>query len=614
MHTGIVKIMKLIVNRIVKVYTLIIDYLYIAFLGVIGFMQYLFLRLSHYLAFALFIGILLISRNLPVYDLQQFLSVYSVYLLEAVFILFIALFFLNIKYFRAILKKIEARYKVLVLVVAIAGILLASFMAPRVHRIYYDEDIYNNIGQCIADGRKAVLCNEGYYENNILRIVQGEYNKQPQGYPYLTSVVFRLFGTNELFIFILNNILLGLAAVVLFFIVFLLFTDVFAALTASLAYILIPVNLHWFNTCAVEPSTAFFMTLTILTLLVYIKNRKPVTLFLFITTFAFTLNFRPESVLLVLVIEFILLLNESYIWTKKTRLKDTIIFTNINRKNLKFSYIAWVVLFLLASGFILHLFSVWDNSWGASGEKLSMNDFNRNLFTNSIFYINNLKFPILFTLFAVIGLIFYDNRHYIKEKLIVLLWFLLFWGVFLFFYAGSYEYGQDIRFSLLSFAPLSALIGLGTSSVRNLLKKRFRAISAVLLALIVFSFTWFIPFVRSIGDEAWAARTDHRYAVEFTGLLPPNSLVLTHNPNIFLLHKQSAVQSSVETYNPGIIESYLAGFKGGVYVHFNYWSNVDDPVQRSYTENILNAYNWQVIREYRYRNYQYGLYKIMGKL
>ena len=34
--------------------------------------------------------------------------------------------------------------------ISIAGLILVMFVAPREHRIYYDEDIYQNIGQNIA--------------------------------------------------------------------------------------------------------------------------------------------------------------------------------------------------------------------------------------------------------------------------------------------------------------------------------------------------------------------------------------------------------------------------------------------------------------------------------
>jgi hypothetical protein len=106
---------------------------------------------------------------------------------------------------------------------------------------------------------------------------------------------------------------------------------------------------------------------------------------------------------------------------------------------------------------------------------------------------------------------------------------------------------------------------------------------------------------------------DHKYAMEFIKLLPENSIIFTHNPNMFLINKQSAIQTSSETYKPGTIEQLRQRFKGGVYVHFNYWSSVSySKLQRDFTENILNKYDYTILEEHPYKTYKYGLYKITG--
>jgi hypothetical protein len=525
---------------------------------------------------------------------HTFLSIYYVYLLDLNFFLLVLALLLNYRHIREILAEIGRKYVAVAVLISIFGVMLTAYEAPRIHRIYYDEDIYNNIGQSIADKHRAVMCNEAYYENSELTIVGQEYNKQPIGWPYLVSIAFRLFGTNEVFAFMLNNLLYGLAALAVFLIVYLLFKDIFAGLTACLIYIFIPVNLHWFNTCAVEPSTAFFAASAVLAALIYIRNKKPVNLFLLTTALAFSFNFRPESFLIAGVIGLLFLLKDISILKRKE------------------FYICAALLLVLSSGIVIHLQAVKEQNWGATGPKFSPAYFADNFKANSVFYYNNKAFPLLFLIFAVTGLLFYRNRAYIKEKITVLSWFLAFWGIFLFFYAGSYKFGQDVRFSLLSYTPLAIFAGLGVSFIKNLLENKVKSIAVILILLIMFNFTWFLPFVRAEGEEAWEARTGHKYAVEFANLLPDNSIIFTHTPNVFLLNKRSAIQTSSETYNPGLVENYLSRFKGGVYVDFNYWSNVQDAVERGFTETILNRYNYETIREHYYRNYKYGLYKITG--
>jgi 4-amino-4-deoxy-L-arabinose transferase-like glycosyltransferase len=439
------------------------------------------------------------------------------------------------------------------------------------------------------------MCNEGYYENGELTVIEEEYNKQPPGYPYLISVIFRTFGTNELFTFILNNILFGLMVPLIFLISFLLFKDIFASLTACLTYILIPVNLQWFNTCAVEPSTVFFTSLAILASLIYLRDKRPVNLLFFISCLAFSLSFRTESFLVIGVVFLIYLIKEPGVFKKKEL------------------YLFGILFFFLASAIILHLYSVRGQSWGAQGAKISLDYLPYNFFTNSVFYFNNIHFPLLFSIFGLIGLFFYKVKEKFKDKLVLLIWFLTFWGIFLFFYAGSYRFGQDVRYSILSYPVLSIFAGLGLSYIENRFKNKVKSLKAFIIFLIIFNFTWFLPFIKAEGEEAWAARNDHKYAAEFARLLPNNSIVFTHTPNIFLLNKKSAIQSSAETNNPGKAKRLANRFKGGVYVHYNFWSNVEDPVQKRFTENILNRYEHKTIKEYYYRNYKYGLYKIIDR-
>jgi len=530
--------------------------------------------------------------------LQSFLSTYYVYLLEVNFFLLIVAFIFSFKHIKKIFAEIESKYLILLAFISVLGICATAFVVPRTHRIFYDEDIYNSIAQNIAHHKKAVMCNEGYYENNELRVIGEEYNKQPQGYPYLISVIFRTFGTNELFTFILNNIIFGLMVIVIFLISYLLFKDIFASLIACLSYILIPVNIQWFNTCAVEPSTVFFTSLAVLASLVYLRDKKPINLLFVVTSLAFSLNFRTESFLVIPIVGLIYLIKEPGIFKRKE------------------FYAFGILLFFLSTAIILHLYSVRGESWGAEGAKISLDYFLYNLKTNSLFYFNNKEFPVIFSIFAIIGLFFYKNRVYIKEKIILFGWFLTFWGVFLFFYAGSYEFSQglSIRFSLLSYVPLAIFIGVGVTSIGKLLEKKIKSIKIILILLIILSFTWFLPFIRSkTKGESELCRMDRKYAMEFASLLPLNSIIYTHNPNMFLTNKKSAIQTSSETYNPGIIERHLYRFKGGVYVHYNYWSNVGyDDLQREFTANILEKYDYKIIKEYHYKNHKYGLYKIIG--
>ena len=86
---------------------------------------------------------------------------------------------------------IDRRVWILVVLIFVLGTYLRVSVAPNTHRLYYDEDIYLNIGQNIAKEGRTILCNYG----NRQKCVEGIYNKQPNGYPFLMSFIF--FGGGE---------------------------------------------------------------------------------------------------------------------------------------------------------------------------------------------------------------------------------------------------------------------------------------------------------------------------------------------------------------------------------------------------------------------------------
>src|SRR6185503_1990817 len=58
-------------------------------------------------------------------------------------------------------------------------------LVPRTNRIYYDEQIYQNVGQNLADLKLAQMCNDGTVQDGRLRCSSGQYNKQPYAYPHV---------------------------------------------------------------------------------------------------------------------------------------------------------------------------------------------------------------------------------------------------------------------------------------------------------------------------------------------------------------------------------------------------------------------------------------------
>ena len=511
--------------------------------------------------------------------------------LEINFLLIIIGIALNIKTFKALLSGISLRQWYLVSAIVVIGIVMATFVAPRVHRIFYDENIYLNIGQTMAAQKKAAMCAEGYNTYGEYHCVQLEHNKQPYAFPHLISIVYRIFGASELASFLFNNFIFGLSIFTSFMLGFLFFKRFSAGVYSALIYSLIPENIIWANTTSVEPGAALFSGLVMVAGLIFLKEKRVKTLFLLSVLLSYSMQFRTESILILLVIGLLFLLYD----------RDTLKDTN--------TYLFLALAFALFIPHIVQLYAVRGETWGSSGPRMSLIYLFNNFKVNSLFYLENMKFPLLYTLLLGIGIAFKRN---LKEKLILITWFLLFWGIFLFFYAGSYTFGQDVRFSLVSYMPLSLLAGLGIVRLEEYFKAKglIHIFRVAAVAVILVSFTGFMPHVRTVGEEACQARADHRYAQEMAKHLPENSIVLTHNPNMFLLWGKNAAQAAIATNNEQAMNHFFQRYTGGVYFHYNYWCNTDDPREQTFCRNILNKYEHKALVEHKERGYTFILYQL----
>ncbi len=189
---------------------------------------------------------------------------------------------------------------------------------------------------------------------------------------------------------------------------------------------------------------------------------------------------------------------------------------------------------------------------------------------------------------------------------------MLFFAIDLLFYAGSYNYGADVRYSLMTYPPLAILGGLGLARIVRWAHRVHPVLPAhaAVIAALAFQFLWYTPIVRATTEEAWAARADVRFARSFVPSLPRNSYVLTHNPGMFHVWGINAGQMSLIVSNPSYLGYLTNRYAGGVYVHWNFWCNVQDPVQREFCRHALEKSPAEMVREYRERDQRYAMYRL----
>jgi hypothetical protein len=369
-----------------------------------------------------------------------------------------------------------------------------------------------------------------------------------------------------------------------------LFADRTAALFAAMVLLLIPEQLAWSASAAVEPTASLACISALLAAAWFAHARSDVSLAGTAIAAAYAVQFRAESLLIVAVVGLLL-------WQRAP--------DEFRRRR-----ILWAgLLFLaLAAVHIGHLAAVRNEGWGTAGQRLSMDYASQNLRVNGWFFLADRRFPAAFTVLALAG--WFVPRAQAGRSAIAL-YFALFFGITLFFYAGSYDYGADVRYSLATYPPLAVLAGLGAARLSRWLERFIPGFAAgALLTAAACQFAWvYLPVVRSRSDSAWAARADVDFAHAFAASLPHNAYVLTHNPGMFHVWGVNAGQMSLAASSEAV-DALAARFAGGVYLHWNYWCNTEDRVQRALCAQIRDLRPVEQVVDHRVRDQYFVFFRI----
>ncbi len=502
-------------------------------------------------------------------------------------------FIWSFKDFRNLFKKIDRKTWIALLLIFLVGFSLRVFVAPQVHRLYYDEDIYLDIGYNIAKNGKASYCTYGNQE----ACYEAFYMKQPNGYPFLMSGVF-LFGGDESTAHCATAIISSLTIISIFFISYLLFKNKKISLFSTLIFSLVPVAIRWAPTTTSDTVFIFFTSLTVLGFLSYFKSDKTSILMFSFFSLAYAIQMRPEGLLLIILIIFMFLL------IKK----------NLLQSILKVDFLLILLVFsILIVPHLIHSNSVKDENWGTEGDKLGTEYIFDNFEDNGIFFFDNVRFPVFFTILAFLGLA-YDKMW--KKKLFLASWFLIFFGLYLLFYAGSFDYGVDVRFSLTMYVPIAILGGCGafliSKNINKVLKIFFdkKWISHIGLiaatVCVVSSFIPFIGFVSSTGERAWDARLCHDFLVEKLNELDDNCLIITMIPSVVEINGKNFMHT--EFVADQSLMNRLLTENNCVFYYEDYWTYVQ--FNQTYGKYIHDNYKLTIYDSVRVKGTEYTLYYI----
>lgn len=490
-------------------------------------------------------------------------------------------------------KKIKKSTWIILIIILLFGFYLRMFVAPQSHHIFFDEDIYLNIAQNIVNEGKACLCNYGNTENCFNCIS----NKQPYGLSAFYAIFFFLFGVSETVAVNVSIIIATFSILLVFLVSYLLFRKEKISVYSALVFTLIPIHIRWSVTQALGPLLVFFSLLTILLFLIYLEKRKVFILFAFFCTFAYTCQIRPESMLMAVVAASFFIF------------MDNKIFKTV--RDWKF-LIALALFLILILPTVEHTDNMKYDNWGASGNMFSKDIIKRNLADNSKFFVENTRFPLIFTIFSIIGIIF-GLYKYPKKIIPFIIWFLLFFAIFIPFYAGSFNYGKDVRFSLNLYPSVAIFCGLGFYLLNLILLKKFKqkkqfaelSIHILIMLLILLSFIPFIGLVSNYGEKGWDAKATHDFAVSEAQNIK-NCIVISKVPSMFLVEGVPSIQLFL------VSDKMMKLHKEYDCVMFyeGYWCINFPEDDEGVCSNFKNDHNLKIYKSSQTRDKTYTFYRV----
>ncbi len=470
---------------------------------------------------------------------------------------------------RRYLRGVDKRSLLILLVILIIAFSLRQFLVPHTHRVFFDEDLYLGVGNSLATEFRNILCNYG----TPTHCFDGILNKDPSGFPFLVSLIYRIVGPGEPQIFFLSTIVGTLTVFVVFLLVYFITRDKNISLIASFLFAITPIHLVWSGSTATEIFFTFFSLLSLSMMVLYLKSRRYMILLLSLASAAYSAQIRPEGIFFLFILGLFVLLMERNL-------------LRLLRSKKNWLSILFLVVLLMSQIMQLSIFK--NEDWGApDGKKFGLLYFEENSLPNISFWFTNKYHPLIFTILSIVGFI-YSIRKNLRLSLFLVLWWISYFVLFSSFYAGSFSSGGiGSRYIVMYFTPMIVFAAFGFNEIMNL-RRRYKFITIIsLLLIIAISFLPILPFITIPDQQAQYVRDMHDFVMEHVHDINSSCWVLTHNPSIFLVQRMNSLQTWYSSnkfvmdriYNKTNCVLWLEGawclfepHKSGVckYIHDNY--------------------------------------------
>jgi hypothetical protein len=366
---------------------------------------------------------------------------------------------------------------------ALAGLLASAIFLSPIHRLFFDEDLYINI----ASNLTRFPVNQVTVMGGPDDIQVSSYYKEPAGWPVLLSFALLAGGRREAVAFWFARLLFALALAAVYHLAREMLPTRRQAVLAAILFGAVPVC-FWYSVSAGTDIAAALMA--VLGMWGVITGNGPLAA----AGLAFAAQTRME--LLVLV---------PLVWLSR-------------RVSLKWKVVAGVLVAaeVVHVAWVMSVASMLERAEEVSAS-FSVAYIASNLRDNFRYlFISPFDFPLMISVLAVLaGLRKSWKRRFPWEEV----WIAVLFGVYLVFYAGSFNLNP--RYGIQILAPLTIL---AASFAARPIWIAALLISAMLPATQRYELT---PYLKAL-------EADHRFCAQFAAQLKPDDLVVSGQQEIFL--------------------------------------------------------------------------------
>lgn len=437
----------------------------------------------------------------------QDILIYQYYpMLGLLLTLILVSIFLSRKQLKQELSLLSARSLLVVFVIMLFSAIIRFFVLSHHPQVFFDEvtfietaDNFHtkalNLQNCYGPGRNEFLiCTTGW--------------------PFLISLVFKLTGVNIRAAFFLSALLSTLTVFLVFWAGTLVFKREEAGLWSALIFSLYPVILRLSTSSAMGTSSMFFIFLTLISFIIYFRQRSNPLLYLSFSLLGYAINIRQEALLTILPLLLIFF------------------FMNVpmRKKLFRNGHFHLCMLILILASVLPALVTFMGVSTGFyyfyEPPEMMSQHISHNLQNNLVYWIANRIQPLSVTIISILGLLVL----YGKDRRLAI--FMAFWFLSLqVFYSvnPSCDFSAIItldswRNSIHMLVPLILLSGAGMVAMTDFIMEKQKKLYYPVMILLLISVI-FIPFRfwRFIEKKTIYAR-ENLFIQSLPGSIPKDSV------------------------------------------------------------------------------------------